>query len=113
MMHASDCVDGDEESDDVRPGWWLCNEEAEVFRDSTDLMPVVRLHPLHSDDNDKLCRECADIFEDPEFYWPFFDRCEVAPYSGWVEFVRRQTRERGGEQQEWLCARLLDRRKNL
>lgn len=94
------------------PSWWLCNDEeqdagARPFASSTSLLPIVRLHPAHAEDNDRLCVECRGILEDPELYWPFLEREQIIPYHGWVDFVAEEVVLKG-ERQVWLCAKLLE-----
>ena len=105
----------EEEYSKAEPDWWLCNDDSntscEPLWNSKHLIPVVRLHPMHEDDNHRLCVECRGIFEDPEMYWPFMDRDEIVPYNGWVDFVVQEVRMQQQQQMWWLCAKLLERKK--
>lgn len=110
-MNKEDMLHAVEQGYNTNPEWWLCNDEEQdddlkPFANSTHLLPIVRLHPLHELDNDRLCVECRGIFEDPEMYWPFLVREEVVPYHGWVDFVAEEVVFKG-ERQVWLCAKLL------
>ena len=111
MLHA---VEDEELAATTRPEWWLCNseEEGKPLCFSHHLIPIVRVHPMHSQDNDRLCVECRGIFEDPELYWPFLEREDAVPYNGWVDFVVEEVvvSKKNMQQQQWLCAKLLDER---
>ena len=116
MLSAMENED-EEDENEIRPSWWPCNEDERVFTSSTDMVPIVRLHPLHEDDNHKLCLECNEtVFEDHEMYWSsVLERCEVLPYRGWVEFVVRQQAFEGDDKKQqatWLCLKLLDSKRN-
>lgn len=110
----------DTEDGGASPEWWLClDDDSDSGRapcslaSSDHLIPVSRVHPMHAEDNDKLCMECRGIYDDPEVFWPFLEREMVLPYRGWVDFVVEETVVvKGGsssnsERQWWLCAKLL------
>ena len=114
MQEDGDDGDGGEV---VAPSWWLLRGSDVAEGDAhhcypENLIPIVRLHPLHEEDNDKLCMECNTIFEDPGFYWPFLEQSNAAAFRGWVEFVVRETQKAEGRR-EYLCIKLLDQRKQL
>lgn len=111
------------------PNWWLSREGDMVVGESQDsctsnsssnaevdvgcsenLIPMVRLHPLHEHDNDKLCLECNTIFEEPGYYWPFLQQSNAAAFHGWVEFVVREG-QKNGQRMEFLCIKLLEKKK--
>lgn len=111
MLHA---VEDEELAATTRPEWWLCNRSEEeggckgdVLCFSKHLIPIVQVHPMHSQDNDRLCMECRGIFEDPDLYWPFLEREDAVQYNGWVDFVLEEVVLKNVRQQ-WLCAKLLD-----
>ena len=71
MLLAADSEDASSSS----PEWWLCLDDNDNDRapcsslaSSDHLIPVTRVHPMHAEDNDKLCVECRGIYEDPEVF---------------------------------------------
>lgn len=117
MMSESMDVEEDHCSRRKKPDWWLCSNQDDDDDDGKDMesmIPIVRVHPMHAEDNERLCVECRGIFEDPELYWPFLDRAETTPYNGWVDFViverRLHNKKQQQQQQLWLCAKLLDKK---